>query len=364
MKRQFAIGLGFSSECNMNCPFCYSKSKRQKGEDVDIRLWYDFFQRNAEYINSINYGTGENTTSTDWYKLIEHIRNRYPHIRQALTTNGYLSHVMKTDEKKREVVLHAIDEVDVSLDFGDASIHNAYRGNASAFGWANDTLAFCRDNGILPTIVTLGIDDTLRIDNMERIFEIAGAYDAKVRINLYRPVDKQSHVKPASLTSILTFFDWVNEHHTILSISDPLFSALLSTEVPSADPSGFSSLRVTQDGDIYPSTYLLYDDFLMGNIKDFSMVADLSDNAGMEALHKACIPEECKKCKHVEYCRGGVFDRRYIWYGSFEKRDPYCFVEKSELCRKYIQKKDRCISVHDGYLPTLFFQNGGNKEND
>ncbi len=358
MKRQFAIGLGFSSECNMNCPFCYSKFKRQQGEDVDIKLWYDFFLRNAGYIDSVNYGTGENTTSPDWYKLIEHIRNCYPHIRQALTTNGYLSHVMKTDEKKQKIVLNAIDEVDVSLDFGEPSKHNAYRGNTSAFDWANNTLTFCRDNGILPTIVMLGIDDTLRIDNMEKIFEIAGTYDAKVRINLYRPVDKQSHIKPASLTAILNFFEWVNTHHTILSISDPLFNALLSTEAPIADPSGFSSLRVTQDGNIYPSTYLLYDEFLIGNIKDFSMATDLFDNAGIEALHKASIPAECKKCKHVEQCRGGVFDRRYIWYGSFEKRDPYCFVEKSELCRKYIQNKAQFISVHDGYLPTLFFQNG------
>lgn len=356
MKHQYAIGLGFSSACNMNCTFCYSKSKRAQEQDIDLNIWYDFFHRNAGYINSINYGTGENTTSNNWYQLIAHIRNCYPHIRQALTTNGYLSQVMRNDSSKRETVLHTIDEVDVSLDFGDAQTHNAYRGNTNAFEWANETLAFCKVSGILPTIVTLGIDETLRIDNMEKIFDIAKRYNAKVRVNLYRPVNKKSRIRPASLSVILNFFDWVNQHHRILSISDPLFSTLLCAGKASSDPSGNSSLRITQDGNIYPSTYLLYEDFLMGNVRNFSMNMDLAWNDKTARFLNAVIPEACRTCRYVEQCKGGVLDRRFIWYGSLAQKDPYCFADKADLLRNYTQHKASFTSVHDGYLPTLFFQ--------
>lgn len=95
MKQKYALGLGFSSECNMNCPFCYSKEKRNYGYDIDIDIWYKFFEKNNKYIESINYGTGENTTSENWYKFINFIRTNFPNIRQALTTNGYLYEAQK-----------------------------------------------------------------------------------------------------------------------------------------------------------------------------------------------------------------------------------------------------------------------------
>lgn len=356
MEQKYAIGLGFSSACNMNCPFCYSRGKREQACDIDLNSWYRFFQRNFPYIESINYGTGENTTSEDWYKLISFIRNNYPGIRQALTTNGYLYAAQANDEFKRNILIECLDEVDVSLDFGVSEIHNKCRGNPRAFEWAIGSLEFCKRNNLIPTIVTLGIDETLSITNMSKIFSIAESYGAKVRINLYRPVEKGSPIIPASLNSILTFFDWVSKTHKILSVSDPLFSSLLCAGRTNSDPSGKSSMRITQDGNIYPSTYLLYNEFLMGNILTFDMGIDLKNNPGSRKLVEAPIPKDCIECKYSSQCKGGVLDRRYIWFGSFDKKDPYCFVESKEKMRNYMQMRDGFTSVHDGYLPTLFFQ--------
>jgi len=252
--------------------------------------------------------------------------------------------------------LNCIDEVDISLDFGDAERHNKYRGNKNAFDWAINTLKFCKMHGIVTTIVTLGIDQTLCIENMSKIFSIAQTYDTKVRINLYRPVNKKININPASLSSILTFFDWVSEKHKVLSISDPLFSSLLCAGATNSDPSGRCSLRITHDGNIYPSTYLLYDEFLVGNIQKFDMSKDLQKNTGIKNLVEAPIPNKCLACEYVKSCKGGVLDRRYIWYGDLKERDPYCFVESKERLRDFKQEKTGFISVHDGYLPTLFFE--------
>ncbi len=49
-------------------------------------------------------------------------------------------------------------------------MHNACRGNSHAFDWVLGTLEFCQAHDILPTIVTLGTDETLKIENMEHIF--------------------------------------------------------------------------------------------------------------------------------------------------------------------------------------------------
>ena len=357
MKKLYSVGLGFSSNCNMNCPFCYSRAKRNEGRDLSLDVWYDFFRRNASSIGSVNYGTGENTTSDAWYALINHIHEHYPHIRQAVTTNGSLYPVQKDDSEKREAIIRSIDEVDVSLDFGEREMHNACRGNSHAFDWVLGTLEFCQAHDILPTIVTLGTNETLKIENMERIFKIAQQYGAKVRINLYRPVQKDCEIRPASLESILKFFDWADREHQIVSISDPLFSALLCGDTIAPDPSGSSRIRITQDGSIYPSTYLLFEEFLMGNIRDFHLDTDIPGNPGADRLLHAPIPSACKKCPKVFGCRGGVLDRRYLWYKDFKERDPYCFAEHPELFRHYRTHKEAFASVHDGYLPTLFFKN-------
>ncbi len=85
----------------------------------------------------------------------------------------------------------------------------------------------------------------------------------KVRINLYRPVQKDCEIRPASLESILKFFDWADRGASDrIHQRSPLFSALLCGDHDCPRSSGSSSIRITQDGSIYPSTYLLFENFL------------------------------------------------------------------------------------------------------
>lgn len=95
--KKWNIGWGTTSLCNMKCKFCYSKLHRNETNDLGLKEWVHFVDDNHKYINSINYGTGENSISDDWFSLIAHIRTKYPEIRQALTTNGYTSKVNATD---------------------------------------------------------------------------------------------------------------------------------------------------------------------------------------------------------------------------------------------------------------------------
>lgn len=62
----------------------------------------------------------------------------------------------------------------------------------------------------------------------------------------------------------------------------------------------------------------------------------------------------------LHFARGGVIDRRYLWNGSLDYRDPYCFIEDKQLLSKIDGinlSEEPFYSVHDGYLPTMFFKN-------
>ncbi len=55
------VGWGIVSACNMKCKFCCRVNAREnlKKNDVGLKEWIGFVDRNAENIDSINYGTGE-----------------------------------------------------------------------------------------------------------------------------------------------------------------------------------------------------------------------------------------------------------------------------------------------------------------
>ncbi len=361
--KKWVVGWGVVSSCNMNCKFCYSRKKRVVEKDIEPKYWYEFIDKNAHLIESINYGTGENSLSQDWWDFINYIRTNYPDIIQSVTTNGYISEAIKKDEAKKDIFLNAIDEVDVSLDFADDGKHNDFRGQKNAYKWAMNMLDFCHKNNKRLTIVSLGSDLVVTKENMRGIFDIADKYGAMLRMNIYRPtngIDEFSKRFMLSKERLIDFLKWVSEEYEILRLDDALLSAVIFGE-KNSDPSGVNSIRILPNGDISPSTYLIQDNFIVGNLKDgidLNELKDLKDHK-LDNIVQNVIPKKCKNCKYVDMCEGGVVDRRYLWNGSLNERDPYCFVDDKELMSKVegIKASDETIeSVHDGYLPTMFFK--------
>lgn len=352
------IGWGTISKCNMNCEFCYSKTRRQEAEDLGYADWVRFVDENHAHIQSINYGTGENTLSKDWFRLTAYIRDRYPAIRQAVTTNGYLS-IAVNDPNNMRSFIEAIDEVDVSLDFADPARHNAFRGQPLAYSGAIDTLKLCMRENKQATIVFLGSQVTTAHENIDGIFSIAKEHNAIVRMNIYRPTDginefsQRFIISRERLVDVLTY---INENYHILAIGDAYFSPVLTGRAR-PDPSGDVSIRILSDGSITPSTYLIGEDYAVSNIKQKDALQKLEAEAALKKIIHPVLPCECKGCVYAESCQGGVFDRRYLWHGALDKKDPYCDRFYAEEVPPAIMIKDTGFSsVHDGYLPTMFFK--------
>lgn len=352
------IGWGTISKCNMNCKFCYSKTHRQKMTGLGYTDWVQFIDENHAYINSINYGTGENTLSNDWFRLIAYIRDHYPTIRQAVTTNGYLS-IATNDPNNMRSFVKAIDEVDVSLDFADPARHNEFRGQPLAYIGAINTLKLCMRENKKTTIVFLGSQVTTSHENIDGIFSIAKKYNAILRMNIYRPTDginKLSQRFIMSRTRLVDVLTYINEKYHILAIGDAYFSPVLTGKAR-PDPSGAVSIRILSDGSITPSTYLIEKNYVVSNIKQKEVLRQLETIEILKEIISPILPQECKGCVYAESCQGGVFDRRYLWHGTLEKKDPYCNCLYTEEVPPAIMIKDLSFSsVHDGYLPTMFFK--------
>lgn len=352
------IGWGTISKCNMNCNFCYSKTQRQSTIDLTYADWIRFVNENYRYIQSINYGTGENALSSEWFRLVEYIRDYYPRIKQAVTTNGYLSEAVR-DQSNMLAFLKGIDEVDISLDFADPLKHNEFRGQPMAYNWAIDTFKLCRQMNKKTTLVFLGSKVTVSHENIDGLFAIANQYGAVLRMNMFRPTDGINQFSKRFIINreqLMDTLSYINEKYNILSIGDAYLSPVL-TGCARPDPSGSASIRILANGNITPSTYLIQDDFVIGSIKQTNVLEMLESEMAIKQIMHPVLPLECEGCVYAKSCVGGVLDRRYLWYGTLSKKDPYCNRLYTEVIQPLIKIKGNDFSsIHDDYLPTIFFK--------
>lgn len=359
-RNKWKIGWGVTSKCNMKCRFCYSRKARNEDKELPLKKLTNFVNRNAEYIESINYGTGENTLSKRWFELVAYIRDNHPWIKQALTTNGTLA--VAIENRSTPWLFDALDEVDVSFDFCNPTPHCEMRYHGDSHKWAMQTIQMCRDKEIPTTLVIMCIDATLDLANLKGIFDIAEQYGCYVRLNIYRPTG-ESDFPLLSSKVLVRALDWILAHNAVVSLADPLFSSLILNEAKH-DCSGRSSLRILPDGSVTASTYLVQPRYRKAHISDL----DLRENDEISSrLLKPLgdvdvMPPLCESCPYCQHCRGGAMDRRILWYGTLKRRDPYCPLENGGNLYHWQEVhpilKEVGPTVHDGYLPTLIFSPG------
>lgn len=357
--KKFNVGWGITNSCNMNCRFCYSKETRKSTDNIGIEDWIKFIDENHSYIDSINYGTGENAIMDDFFDFILYVRTNYPDITQSLTTNGYIYEKVSKNPELYGIYKKCIDEVDVSLDFSEKDKHNYFRGQPKAYDWATNTLKMLQEDGKTATIVFVGFEDTLQKDNIDGLFEIAKTHDALLRLNIYRPVSKNEEINKKFILSyetLINALEYIYDNYQIVTLSDVLLGNIYIKNQDIKENTGIDSIRILADGSICPSTYLIDESYRSSySIKE----RDVLSKVKFDNFVDAPVPEKCSDCKIREKCRGGVYDRRILWHGTLEERDPYCPFENNDDLEKRefkVLKKNR-VSVHDGYLPTMFFKN-------
>lgn len=359
--KKYNVGWGITNLCNMNCKFCYSKDTRHNINDVNIDDWKKFIDENNEYIDSINYGTGENALCDDFFEFLLYVRTNYPNITQSLTSNGFIYERVSRDQNLYDIYLKCIDEIDVSLDFCVPEKHNYFRGQPKAYDWAINTLKMLKKDNKKATIVFVGFEETMQKENIDGLFKIAKEYNALLRLNIYRPVSESNEINKKftlSYKTLIEIIEYINKKYEILSLSDVLLGSLYIENFNATENTGVNSIRILGDGSICPSTYLITKKYRNKyNIKQSNVLSNLS----FDEFKCPPIPLKCEACSIKDKCKGGVYDRRILWYKSLKERDPYCPYENNDDINKEKIKtlyKER-ISVHDGYLPTLFFRNRG-----
>jgi len=236
-ERRFALGLGLTNECNLACAFCYRDPSR-----VD-RLSLD--QVRAVMVSlpvrSVNLGTGENGMHPDFGALVNYLRAQP--IKLTITSNGYS--IATLDDAD----VAAFHDVEFSLDYPTEAEQDRQRGPGN-WRLIHEQAARCRGLGVSVTFIAVMMRSNF--DRLAAIAEIAKAYDAPLRINVYQSV--RSDAFALTYDEYWRGFEALFAGTDAIAIGEPLVRAMAGLP-PRRGGCGVATVRVTPRATVQPCVY-------------------------------------------------------------------------------------------------------------
>lgn len=362
---KWTIGWGVTSRCDLACPFCYSKIARENihGHSADCNLEHAraFIKRNAQFIRSINFGTGESFLMPQFADILKMCKKFIPGVRVAVTTNGAMID-SKESHTAMSVWRDSIDELDVSLDFACPEQHNVMRGKENAWARAVATAELAKQLGMEVSFVMVGTPQTLASHNVAAMLSIANHFQVVLRINLYMPTTGDFSFAP-TFDDLYQGLSTVSQWSEAVRTSDPLLLRMGFGESCIAPGHHLHSVRLLPNSLLSPSTYLTTRPWAQPVDMEHFLLSDVSKMPQMAKWLASSIPKECALCEYRNICQGGSRERRILWYDSLLHRDPYCPERHGshfEQCKKTLSgcSSTSILSwtgpqIHLDYLPTL-----------
>lgn len=305
--RRFALGLGLTNECNLSCAFCYrdpTRTDRLGLEQVRAVL-------GSLPVRSVNLGTGENGMHPDFREMLAFFRTQP--VKLTITSNGHSVEVLDDAE------LRGFADVEFSLDHPTRQEQDAQRG-AGNWDLVQAQARRCRELGVGVTIIAVMM--RTNHERLAELAEVAGAFDAPLRINVYQAVRDDSFA--------LTFDEYWQGFRRLfaetdaIAIGEPLVRAMAGLP-PRQGGCGAATVRVTPRATVQPCVYW------PGGGAPLDLLLEAGERIVESAPFAAArsVPAACEPCPHRASCGGGCAGRRRL-LGALDAPDPYCPVVRGD----------------------------------
>jgi radical SAM protein with 4Fe4S-binding SPASM domain len=307
VERRFALGLGLTNECNLSCAFCYRDPTRTDRLDLDqVRRVLG-----ALPVRSVNLGTGENGMHPAFRDMLGYFRTQP--IKLTITSNGHSIDVLDDDDVRR------FADVEFSLDYPTREEQDAQRG-AGNWDLIQRQARRCRELGAGVTIIAVMMRSNY--DRLAEIADVAAAFDAPLRINVYQAVRSDSFA--LTYDEYWTGFAKLFARTDAIAVGEPLVRAMAGLP-PRQGGCGVATVRVTPRATVQPCVYW------PGKGAPLDVLLDAGEAVvGTEPFVAArSVPDACAPCAHRAVCAGGCAGRRRL-VGALDQPDPYCPVTRGD----------------------------------
>ncbi len=342
-----------TSRCNLDCVHCYAASDGSEPQ-MDTAAATAMLEDLAAFgVPVVLFSGGEPLLRPDLCELV--CRATSLGLRAVLSTNGTLIDAPTAERLRRA----GVGYVGVSLD-GLGSVHDHFRGQAGAFGWALEGIRHCRRAGL-----RVGLRFTLtrrNVSEIDGIFSLL-AHEGIPRACFYhlvyagRGADLQEEdLKPQATRQVLDqLIDRTADMHRrgmpreILTVDNhadgPYLvlrmvregnrraqEALSLLRVNGGNASGVGIGCVGWDGAVHPDQFWRH--VSLGNVQDrpFSQIWTDHSNPLLAALRdrRPLLKGRCRRCRFLDAC-GGNFRVRAEAAGDLWGDDPACYLTDEEI---------------------------------
>jgi radical SAM protein with 4Fe4S-binding SPASM domain len=306
----FALGLGLTNECNLACAFCYRDPSR-----IDRLTLGQVRAVMARIpIRSVNLGTGENGLHPDFLEILRYLRTQP--IKLTMTSNGY------SVASLADVDLAAFKDIEFSLDYPTEGEQDQQRGPGN-WQLLHDQAARCRRLGVPATFIAVMMQSNY--DRLGEIADIAKAYDAPLRINVYQSVRTDKFA--LSYEQYWSGFRTLFERTDVIAIGEPLVRAVAGLP-PRTGGCGVATVRVTPRATVQPCVYW------PGAGEPLDLLLDVGPAVvdSKPFTDARSVPYACSGCSYLDACGGGCAGRRRLM-GALGEPDPYCPVVRGDAPR-------------------------------
>src|SRR5499425_3749850 len=282
-ERRFALGLGLTNECNLACAFCYRDPTR-----IDrLSLEQVRSVMRSLPVRSVNLGTGENGMHPDFAEFVDYLRSEP--IKLTITSNGYSIAALG------DAQVRAYHDIEFSLDYPTEAEQDRQRGPGN-WRLIHEQAARCRGLGVSVTFIAVMMRSNF--DRLAEIAEVARAYDAPLRINVYQSV--RSDVFALTYDEYWRGFEALFAGTDAIAIGEPLVRAM-SGLPPRRGGCGVATVRVTPRATVQPCVYW------PGPGAPLDLLLDAGGEvvATKPFVDARSVPSTCRSCDHVATCGGG-----------------------------------------------------------
>jgi len=311
----FALGLGLTNECNLSCAFCYRDASRV--DRLSLEQVRAVVARIA--VRSVNLGTGENGLHPEFLPILAYLRAQP--IKLTMTTNGYSVASISDGD------LTAFKDIEFSLDYPTEAEQDSQRGPGN-WQLLHEQASRCRRLGVPVTFIAVMMQSNF--DRLAEIADIAKAYEAPLRINVYQSVRTDAFA--LTYEQYWTGFERLFEATDVIAIGEPLVRAMAGLS-PRRGGCGVATVRVTPRATVQPCVYWPGG----GAPLDILLEAGADIVATKTFADARSVPEACGDCAHLAQCGGGCAGRRRLM-GALDKPDPYCPVVRGERRRLTVRQ--------------------------
>jgi uncharacterized protein len=337
-----------SSNCNLNCNYCFYNSIAEKRTvksyglmktemlEIIVDKALHYADKSATFI----FQGGEPTLAgLEFYKNLIELEKKYNNknikINNVLQTNGVL-----IDRDWAEFLSAQHFLVGVSLD-GTKELHDANRMNGRRKGSFNSVLKTVQlfdRAGVEYNILTVVSNLTAR--HIHKIYDFYKQSHFRYLqfIPCLDPLGENPGERGYSLTPekygnfLKTLFDlWYNDllrgYQISIRYFDNLINMIQGAMPEACDMSGRCRCQyvIEADGGVYPCDFYATDRWLLGNIAENSIDEFVGTAAcGLFIKSSEKLPAECAACRWAGICRGGCRRYREPLSEAFPSLNYYC----------------------------------------